>query len=182
MSADEKSAAVRDHHVAASPPSHDAGADLVTTAEAQNLRRGLAERHLGKRREVLRQHDSRLRAAADALEPHPVPDKPGGLGERQRVPQPQPRQVGQKGRLAARPPAHEQRKTFPRRGACGGSGPLREDRARRGGVRGVGDAGDPEPGPAEGGFGLLERRAAGAAEPEPLWIFLAAACASPHSS
>ena len=33
-----------------------------------------------------------------------------------------------------------------------------------------------------GRFGLLERRSAGAAEPEPLWIFLAAACASPHSS
>ncbi len=33
-----------------------------------------------------------------------------------------------------------------------------------------------------GHLGLLERRAAGAAELEPLWIFLAAACASPHSS
>jgi len=33
-----------------------------------------------------------------------------------------------------------------------------------------------------GRFDLLERRSAGAAEPEPRWIFLAAACASPHSS
>ena len=33
-----------------------------------------------------------------------------------------------------------------------------------------------------GRLGLLERRSAGAAELEPLWIFLAAACASPHSS
>ena len=30
--------------------------------------------------------------------------------------------------------------------------------------------------------GILERRSAGPAEPEPVWIFLAAACASPHSS
>ena len=33
-----------------------------------------------------------------------------------------------------------------------------------------------------GGLGLLERRAAGAAEPEPLGIFLPTARASPHSS